>query len=148
MIIDSHYHYMASEFDIEKKIKAMDAAGISKIALMPPVCPVFKTDPKSLPLRGARLLMGRRLLYPFFKMAMCTFEGDGIDILGKHYPLFFLPGNKPVFDAVAKAPDRFCAYVLVNPDRQTEEEMCAEVDKYKNEDAFCGIKVHPYLAGA
>lgn len=90
------------------------------------------------------MIMGKKVFYPIFRAAMCTFEGDGINILGKHYELFNLPGNKPVFDAAAKAPDRLCAYVLVNPKLQSEEEMRAEVEKYVGEETFCGIKVHPF----
>lgn len=144
MIIDCHYHYFPSEFDVEKKLRDMDAAGIDKIALIAPICPIFKSEPMSLPMRFMRLLMGKAAVYPLLKKLLCTFRGDGIDILGEHVPIFFVPGNKAVFEAAAKAPDRLCAWVTVNPDRQSEEDLRREILQYSGQVNFCGVKVHPF----
>ena len=144
MIIDCHYHYFPSEFNVEKKLREMDASGIDKIALIAPICPIFKSEPMSLPMRFMRRLMGKAAFYPLLKRLLCTFEGDGINILGDHVPIFFAPGNKAVFDAVAMAPDRLCAWVTVNPDRQSEEEMQREILQYADRETFCGVKVHPF----
>lgn len=144
MIIDCHYHYFTGEFDTESKIHAMDAADIDKIALIAPICPIFKSEPMNPTMRLMRLLMGKRILYPLLKRMLCTFEGDGINILGEHVPIFFIPSNKPVFAAAGKAPDRFCAYVTVNPDRQSEEEMRREILRYADNETFCGVKAHPF----
>lgn len=144
MIIDCHYHYFPSEFDVEKKLRDMDAAGIDKIALIAPICPIFKSEPMSLPMRFMRKLMGKAAFYPLLKKLLCTFQGDGSNILGEHVPIFFLPENKAVFDAAAKAPERFCAWVTVNPARQSEEEMRQEIEGYAKEKTFCGVKVHPF----
>ena len=97
MIIDCHYHYFPSEFDVEKKLLDMDAAGIDKIALIAPICPIFKSEPMSLPMRFMRLLMGKAAFYPLLKKLLCTFRGDGIDILGEHVPIFFVPGNNAIY---------------------------------------------------
>lgn len=78
------------------------------------------------------------------KKLLCTFRGDGISILGEQIPIIFLPGNKPVFDAAEKAPDRLCAWVTVNPDRQSEEDMRHEILQYADRETFCGVKVHPF----
>lgn len=144
MIIDCHYHYFPSEFDMEKKLRDMDTAGIDKIALIAPICPIFRSEPMSLPMRFMRLLMGKQAFYPLLRKLLCTFEDDGIDILGEHVPIFFLPANKAVFDAAERAPDRFLAWVTLNPDRQSEEEMRAELEHYSRRKTFCGIKVHPF----
>ena len=144
MIIDCHYHYFPGGFDVEKKLRDMDAAGIDKIALIAPICPVFQSEPMSLPMRFMRLLMGKAVFYPLLKKLLCTFRGDGIDILGEHVPIFFVPGNKAVFEAAAKAPDRLCAWVTVNPGRQSEEEMRHEILHYADRETFCGVKVHPF----
>ena len=144
MIIDCHYHYYPGEFDVEKKLRKMDEANISQIALIAPVCPVFKSEPMSLPMRFMRLLMGKRAFYPLLKKLLCTFEGDGINILGEHVPIFFLPANKAVFDAASRTPGRFRAWVTLNPDRQSEAEMRTELDRYAPREAFCGVKVHPF----
>ena len=144
MIIDCHYHYFPSEFDVEKKLLDMDAAGIDKIALIAPICPIFKSEPMSLPMRFMRLLMGKAAFYPLLKKLLCTFRGDGINILGEHVPIFFKPGNKAVFEAADTAPERLSAWVTVNPDRQSEEEMRREILEYADRETFCGVKAHPF----
>ena len=144
MIIDCHYHYFPAEFDIGKKLEQMDAAGIDQIALIAPICPVFRSEPMSLPMRFMRRLMGKQAFYPLLKKLLCTFEGDGIRILGEHVPIFFRPANRAVFDAAAQAPDRLRAWVTLNPDRQSVEEMRAELERYASNECFCGVKAHPF----
>lgn len=144
MLVDCHYHFFPKEFDVEKKLREMDKAGIDKIALIAPICPPFKSEPKSLPMRFMRLLMGKRACMPLLKKLLCTFEGNGIHILGEHVPIFFIPGNKAVFAAASKAPDRLYAYVTVNPDRQSVEEIRREILQYADRETFCGVKAHPF----
>ena len=144
MIIDCHYHYFPGEFAVEEKCREMDEAGIDQIALIAPVCPVFRSEPESLPMRFMRSLMGKKAFYPLLKKLLCTFEGSGIRILGEQIPIFFRPENAPVFEAAEKAPGRLLAWLTLNPGRQTEEEMRAELERWSGHEAFCGIKVHPF----
>ena len=81
MIIDCHYHYFPSEFNLEKKLREMDAAGIDKIALIAPICPIFKSEPMSLPMCFMRLLMGKAAFYPLLKKLIGDFMGDEVRLV-------------------------------------------------------------------
>ncbi len=143
-VIDCHYHYYPEEFNVSEKIEKMDCIGLSKIALIAPVAPDFPAEPKSFIMRFMRFLMDKPLLYPIFRKLMCTFEDNGINILGDYVPISFIPQNKPVFDAAEQNSDRLLAYITLNPDRQSEEEMQLEINRYSSSPSFCGFKAHPF----
>lgn len=144
MIIDCHYHYYSDEFQIPEKLKSMDEAGIDRIALIPSVSVDFPSDPEKPIMRFMRFLFGKRTLYPLLRKLMVTFNGDGINITGRHYPIYFHPNNEVVFAAAEKAPDRLYSYVFVNPDLQSQEELCTEIERYAKRKTFCGVKAHPF----
>lgn len=144
MFIDCHYHYEPGAFDVPKLLEAMDASGVEKIALIPAVAGVFPSEPRKFIMRFMRFMFGKRAFFPLLRKMMCTFEGDGIRILGAHVPIYFLPNNDEVFAAAEEAPDRLFAYIAVNPDRQSPEEMRAEMERFMEKPAFCGVKVHPF----
>lgn len=144
MRVDCHYHYFAGEFDLARKLREMDAAGLDRIVLIAPICPPFPSEPGMAAMRFLRLLEGKPALLPLMKKLLCTFEGDGIRILGDHVPIFFEPKNGAVFRAAEAHPDRLAAYVTVNPDRQSAETVRAEVERYAASPVFAGIKAHPF----
>ncbi len=144
MIIDSHFHYLSEDFDLDETIRWMNRDGIDKVALMAEICGYFDTDGRAFPMKFMRFLSGKRLLFPILRQSLCTFNTKGVRILGRNVPIYFQPDNVPVFAAAEQHPDRFYAYVTLNPDLQTEEEMIAEAEKYKESPVFCGIKTHPF----
>lgn len=144
MTIDCHYHYYATEFNPDEKLREMDVLGIDRIQLIAPICLPFPAEPEKLPMRFMRLMEGKRAAMPLMRKLLCTFHGDGIDILGFHAPIFFFPKNEAVFRCADAHPDRFGAYVTLNPNRQSVEEICSEVEKWSHHTTFAGIKVHPF----
>ena len=144
MTIDCHYHYYATEFNPDEKLREMDVLGIDRIQLIAPICLPFPAEPEKLPMRFMRLMEGKRAAMPLMRKLLCTFHGDGIDILGFHAPIFFFPKNEAVFRCADAHPDRFGAYVTLNPNRQSVEEIRSEVEKWSHHTTFAGIKVHPF----
>ncbi|MDO5014797.1 MAG: amidohydrolase family protein [Clostridia bacterium] len=146
MIIDSHYHYYPTEFNVEEKFAEMEELGISKIALIPPIIPIFKTDPKSLPIKLMKILYGKKFLLPFLKISLSTFTKDKqkIDIMGTKYPLIHRVDNTPTFNIAEKYPDKFFAWCFLNPEIMSEEEIDREYNKRSKSSVFCGVKVHSF----
>ena len=144
MIIDCHYHYFKEEFNLPDKLIAMDRAGIEKTALIAAVCSPFKAEPKTIPMRFMRILMGKRSFLPLLERLLCTFKGGGIDILGQQVPIYDLPDNDSVFETAMQAPDRLSAYITINPNCQSETVLQKEIERLSGYACFCGVKAHPF----
>ncbi len=144
MIIDCHYHYFEEEFDPEVKFRDMEKAGIDKIAIMAPIAAQFKSEPNIFIMKFMRRLFGKPILMPLFKKLLCTFKGDGIDILGEQVPIYFSPQNQGVFEIAEKYPDKLYAWATVNPSNCSREALNAELRKWSEYKTFIGVKAHPF----
>lgn len=144
MIIDSHFHYLKEEFNLEETVHCMERDGISKIALMAEICGGFSVDPNALPMKFMRHMAGKPVYFPLFKALLSTFEEGGVKVLGEHVPIYFIPDNDIVFQQVDADPKHFYGYVTLNPGKQSVSEMKKELDKYSSHPNFCGIKTHPF----
>ncbi len=142
MLIDSHYHVLMENFNAEDTVSWMDRDGIDKVALIAQTNGYSESDIHALEGKFCRAIEGKRLLLPLYEKIMANFTTKGVNVAGHTMPIYFRPDNAPVFAAAEQYPDRFFAYITLNPDLQTKEEIHAELSKYADSHVFCGVKTH------
>jgi uncharacterized protein len=142
MIIDCHYHLEPQLLDIEELLKKMDKAGVDKIALMGVINePIPK--PAEILLNILRFSLTHRRFRFIAKLLAANFTHEGnIKIPAGTFQLYPNPDNEPIFNAVANYPDRFFAWVFVNP--MGKKDQIQELNRWKDKSGFIGIKAHPF----
>lgn len=142
MVIDCHYHLEERVFNKAELINEMDRSGVKKMALMGSMVEPFPEPPKPL-LRILQFILENRPLRGLGKLLVANFTPQGeVKILGKPFFIAPDPDNKSVFNAVRENPDRFLGWVFVNPKGKCDQ--VAELETYKNEKGFIGVKAHPF----
>jgi uncharacterized protein len=142
MVIDCHYHLEEREFTRAELLREMDKAGIDKVALMGSMIGPFPEVPKIL-LKILQAILESRALRGLGRLLVANFTPEGaVKILGKPYQIITDPDNASVFKAVRENPDRFLGWVFVNPRGKLDQ--VAELEKYKDEPGFVGVKAHPF----
>lgn len=142
MIIDCHYHLEPRLLPIETLLKKMDDSEVDKVALMGVI-----NEPIPKPPEFLLQILRFALTHPSFRFlakllaASFTTEGD-IKLPTGVFHLYRDPENEPVFRAAASNPDRFLAWVFVNP--RGEKDPLRELNKWREQTGFIGVKAHPF----
>lgn len=146
-MIDCHIHFDEEIVSADGLLASMDANGISKAALIAPICPDIEETAfirlGGPVLRGAlnhSLRSLRRIVRRMYDR--WAVDGGNVVVGGKHYPLFVQPDNDSIMSAVTDHPERFCGWIFINPagpvDPVSELERCLETP------GMIGAKAHPY----
>lgn len=142
MVIDCHYHLEERVFTPEELLGRMDACGIDKTALMGSMIEPFREPPRLL-VAVLQLLIENPVTRPVARALVSDFTDKGeIRILGRPYPIETDPDNAKVFDTVRRHPRRFLGWVFVNP--RGRRDPMAELERYKDDPGFVGVKAHPF----
>jgi len=142
MVIDMHYHLDERMMTIDTLLKKMDENGIDKVALMAQLVDPFPEPGDSLILLG-QFLLGHRLTRNIAKLMISRFTEDGsIKLPGGVFSIYSELNNEKIFLAVNKYPERFFAWVFVNPD--SNNDPVEEYNKWKDLKGFAGVKAHPF----
>lgn len=142
MIIDSHFHLEPDLLSTEKLIADMEEHQIEKTALIASMCSNL-SEPPSFLLKILRFLITRNWSRNFAKLLLTQFTSDGnIKLPGGIVTIESDPDNEPVFNAAEKYPDRFMAWVFVNPKGKNGQEE--EFQKWISHPACTGVKTHPF----
>lgn len=142
MIIDCHYHFEPTLLPADILLKKMDECGVDKVALMGVINEPFpKPAEFILNILRFSLTHGRFRFIAKHLGANFTPQGD-IKIPAGTFQLYPDPDNDPVFQAVANNPDRFLAWIFVNP--KGEKDQLQELNKWKDRSGFVGVKAHPF----
>ncbi len=143
MIIDAHYHLEEGMVSLDALLAQMDRAGVDRVALIAALADPMVTG--WLVNNGAvlmRNLLTGRLHSLGLHLYRTTVTGDGnVSILGKLYPIYATPDNQKVAHAMSAHPDRFYAWIAVNP---ATADACAEVEKWAGQPGWIGVKTHPF----
>lgn len=142
MIIDSHFHLEQDLMSVDNMLSAMDINQIDQTALIASICHGL-SEPSPIMLKVLR----RALFHSFFRnfvKPICTrFTPDGhVRLPGSITSIYQDPDNTPVFEVVDEHPDRFLAWVFVNP--RGQKNAVEEFDKWRDHPGCIGVKVHPY----
>lgn len=142
MIIDSHFHLEPDLMSIEEMMSAMDSHGITKTALIAGMCHGLSEPGESM-LRLMRMMLGnswtRKLVCPL--LTRFTLDGD-IKLPKGLVAIESDPDNAKVFSVVDSYPEKFMAWVFVNP--KGKKDPVAEFEKWMNHSGCIGVKVHPF----
>ncbi len=142
MIIDCHYHFETKLLKTDNLLKKMDECGVDKVALMGVINePIPKPAEFLLNIFRFSLTHGRfRFLA---KLLSSNFTPEGIiKFTAGTFQLYSNPDNEPVFQIVANNPDRFLAWVFINP--RGGKDQIQELNKWKDRPGFIGVKAHPF----
>jgi uncharacterized protein len=142
MVIDCHYHLEERFLTVDQMIKRMDAAGISRVALMGAITEPIPETPKPV-VHLLQFLLAHRATRPACRRLLERFDSkDSIKILGKPYRIYPHPDNARVFDLVERMPDRFLGWAFVRPGSAVDP--VTEMGKWVSRNGFVGIKAHPH----
>ncbi len=141
-VIDCHYHLDQRYLTVDQMIARMDAAGISRVALMGAMTEPIPEVPGPL-VRLLQLLLAQRATRPLGRRFVERFDAEGdVVILGKSCRMYPHPDNAPVFDLARRMPDRFLGWVFVRPGSAVDP--VAELEKWVRSPGFVGVKAHPF----
>ena len=143
MIIDAHYHLEERIETMDSLLEQMDRHGISRVALIPtPVAPfqVERVAEKASAVMR-RALVGRWRGLGLLMYRTTVTAGGNFSALGKTYPIYDVPDNESVAQAMQAHPDRFYGWLFVNPGAA---DPIAELEKWNGEPGWIGVKSHPF----
>ncbi len=141
-VIDCHYHLEERYLNVDQMIARMDAAGISRVALMGAMTEPIPEVPGPL-VRLLQSLLAHRATRPLGRSFVERFDAEGdVVILGKSCRMYPHPDNAPVFDLARRMPDRFLGWVFVRPGSAVDP--VAELEKWVRSPGFVGVKAHPF----
>jgi predicted TIM-barrel fold metal-dependent hydrolase len=140
MIIDAHAHLDLEEITGEDYIRLMDASGVSKVVLLAslngpvPMTPDWQISIMRFMLSTPLQPMGKRVYESLIK-------GDYLKGGGKIIRIVQNPDNDSVSQVVSKYPQRFMAFVVINPKLKNAMEV---LEKGIEEQGMVGVKCHAW----
>ena len=142
MIVDCHYHFDQKLLSEDELLQKMNECHVDKVALMGVINEPIPKPPELL-LHIFRFALTHRLFRFIAKLMADNFTVEGnIKIPTGTFHIYSNPANEPIFQAVADHPDRFFGWVFVNPRGKTDQVQ--ELNKWKDEPGFIGVKTHPF----
>jgi predicted TIM-barrel fold metal-dependent hydrolase len=140
MIIDAHAHLDLEEITGEDYIRLMDASGVNKVVLLAslnsliPPTPDWQISIMRFMLSTPLQPMGKRVYESLIK-------GDYLKGGGKIIQIVQNPDNDSVSQVVSKYPQRFMAFVVINPKLKNAMEV---LEKGVEEQGMVGVKCHAW----
>jgi predicted TIM-barrel fold metal-dependent hydrolase len=129
--------------DLSAMIKKMDAVGVQKIALIPPINDPLPETPELLLSTMRRLMRSRvgRLFAEQVHRVTLTAEGD-LRLGRRVFQLYSRPDNQLVVDAVRQYPERFLGWIFLNP--RNNPKVLDELEQWRSVPGMVGVKLHPH----
>jgi uncharacterized protein len=140
MIIDAHAHLDLHEITGEDYIRVMDASGINKVVLLASLNGVVPTTP-DWQISIMRFLLSTPLQPLGKKIYESLIKGDSLKGGGKLIQIVQNPDNDSVSQVVSKYPERFIAFVVINPKLKNAMEI---FEKGIEEQGMVGVKCHAW----
>jgi hypothetical protein len=143
VIIDSHAHFDPRILPADRILAKMDAAGVDRIAIIPPINDPLPATPKRL-LAFARALsrsVATRWLVEAIHRSTLTSDGN-LKLSGKVIALYARPDNEGVARLVAEHPSRFYGWIFLNP--RDNPGVLDELERWRAVPGMIGVKLHPH----
>jgi predicted TIM-barrel fold metal-dependent hydrolase len=143
VIIDCHAHFDPRILPAERILAKMDAAGVDRVAIIPPLNGPIPATPKRL-LAAARTLSRSSLTrWLVERIHRSTLTSDGnLKLSGTVIPIYARPDNDGVAKLVAEHPDRFYGWIFLNP--RDNAGVLDELERWRAVRGMVGIKLHPH----
>jgi predicted TIM-barrel fold metal-dependent hydrolase len=127
---------------ISELLARMDGAGIDRCALIATMMdPLPATPERLLALLRAMMDSPLRPLARILSERLYTDEGN-LRLREKVYQIYSAPENEPVAAALRAHPDRFLGWIFLNPAGPTDP--LVELERWRAQPGFFGVKLHPY----
>lgn len=142
MIIDCHYHLDPRIETPDDLINQMDENGISKTSLMAVICdPVHSVGDGIMGMM--RHCMKRPHLINMVKPLINRFteKGNPKTPFGE-IKIHQIPDNEPVINTVKNNPERFLAWIFLNPGKDSSAVELSQ--NFLKQKEVVGIKAHPF----
>jgi len=140
MIIDAHAHLDLHEITGEDYIHVMDASGVNKVVLLASLNGVIPTTP-DWQISIMRFLLSTPLQPLGKKIYESLVKGDCLKGGGKIIRIVQNPDNDSVSQVVSRYPERFMAFVVINPKLKNAMEV---LEKGIEEQGMVGVKCHAW----
>jgi predicted TIM-barrel fold metal-dependent hydrolase len=140
MIIDAHAHLDLHEITGEDYIRLMDASGVNKVVLLAslngpvPPTPDWQISIMRFMLSTPLQPLGKRVYESLIK-------GDYLKGGGKIIRIVQNPDNDSVSQVVSRYPERFIAFVVINPRLKNAMQV---FEKGIEEQGMVGVKCHAW----
>lgn len=145
VVVDSHAHLDVRMLDLAPLVAKLDAAGVDRVALIPPLNDPLPHTPERL-LAAVRVLMQSapgRLLAEGIHRTTITRQGH-LRLSGHVYEIYPFPDNGVVARALEQHPDRFLGWIFLNPRHAGPEAALEELERWRAVPGMVGIKLHPH----
>lgn len=143
MTIDMHAHLDPRILGVDVALSKMDAAGVSRVGLIPAMNDPIPESPTTKPLLAVlRRLMDSRARPLAEMIHRSTLREDAIKLGGLEFPLYPLPNNDRVVDIVREHPSRFFGWIFLNPSR--DPNVLDTLERYRAVPGMMGVKLHPH----
>lgn len=141
MIIDAHAHLdLAEAITGEDYIRWMDASGVNKVVLLAGLNSYIPPTP-DWQISIMRLMLSAPLQPLGKKVYESLIKGDHLTGGGKIVQIVQNPDNDSVYQVVSKYPERFIAFVVINPKLKNAMEI---FEKGIEEQRMVGVKCHAW----
>ncbi len=145
MIIDSHAHFDPRILDTAGVLAKMDAAGVDRIAMIPPMNDPLPPTPERLAAVMRRLSVSRagRVLVEAMHRLTLTPEGD-LRLPGNvRVTMYSCPDNEPIAQGlVAAHPGRLLGWIFLTP--RNNPSVLDELERWRAVPGMIGVKLHPH----
>jgi len=140
--IDCHFHYDPRILSHSDLIRKMAQSRVDKVALMPSMIDPFP-EPPSIMVNMLQFLLKSHMFRPLAHRLCTNFSKSGnIRILFNSYSIYPKPDNSQVFSIVDQYPDKFFAWIFINP--ASDQDVESEILKWVDHPNCVGIKAHPF----
>jgi predicted TIM-barrel fold metal-dependent hydrolase len=140
MIVDAHAHLDLHEITGEDYIRLMDASGIDKVVLLASLNGVVPQT-ADWQISIMRFLLSTPLQPLGKEIYESLIKGDYLKGGGKIIQIVQNPDNDSVSKVVSKYPERFMAFVVINPKLKNAMEI---LEKGIEEQGMVGVKCHAW----
>jgi uncharacterized protein len=140
MIIDAHAHLDLEEITGEDYIRLMDASSINKVVLLASLNSLIPPTP-DWQISIMRFLLSTPFQPVGKRIYESLIEGDCLKGGGKIIRIVQNPDNDSVSQVVSRYPERFMAFVVVNPKLKNAMEI---LEKGIEEQRMVGVKCHAW----
>ena len=146
-VIDCHAHFDPRILGTNRVIQKMDDAGVDKVVFIPAMNDPLPPTPEAL-LDTLRVLMRRRSTrWIAESIHRRTLDKNG-DLRFPKFPkpvtvpIYPMPDNEPVSELLRQYPDRFLAWIFLNPKR--DPNVLETLERYREFPGYIGVKLHPH----
>jgi predicted TIM-barrel fold metal-dependent hydrolase len=142
MIIDCHAHFEPRMLTADRIVAKMDAVGVDRIVFIPAMQDPLPHTPELLltAVRGLLSIGAAPIVEAIHRHTIR--EPGKLKLSGETFEIYARPDNSAVASLVAQHPDRFSAWIFLNP--AADPNVIETLERWRHEPGMIGVKLHPH----